>query len=116
MKKLLILLTVLLSGCAAPRYVYVVDDLYFSRPIQRYPNIQFSPVQGYPVIGISPYSYWNWQQYRTHPEKRNVPHIAPRTYNLETYRPQSQLPPPPPQERKEEQRGEAKREAPVRKF
>ena len=107
MRKFFILLAVLLSGCTAPKYIYVVDDVYYSKPIQRYPNIRYAPTQSPLMMYPPPYSYWRWQQYRTHPEKRNVPHVAPRTYNLETYRPQSQFaPPPPPQDRKEEQKEE----------
>lgn len=114
MKNLLFLLVLLIAGCTVTRYIYVVDDVYHSRPLQKQPTNQYAPMHRFPLITLPPYDHWRWQQYRRQPEKRVPPYVAPRIFNLESYK--SEFAPPPPQNKKEEQKEEAKREAPVRKF
>lgn len=115
MRNFLILLVLLIAGCTTTRYVYVIDDVYHSKPMQKYPVNQYIPAHRFPPVILPPYDHWRWQQYRRQPERRVPPYIAPRTFNLESYKSEF-APPPPPQNKKEEQREEVKREAPVRKF
>ena len=96
MKKLLVLLAISISGCMTPRYVYIVDDVYYSRPVERRPiekrphYTHHSMNMAYPM---SPMMHWRMQQQRKQAPK---PMTGPRRQNLETFRPQPQLPPPPP--------------------
>lgn len=117
MKKLIALLTILVTGCITPRHVYIVDDVYHSRQIQRYPQY-FRPTAPRPsFIELPPYRHWGWQQFRSQPQKRTPrPFTAPRKENLDSYHPQ--LPPPPPSSSPApvENKEEVKKSAPVRKF
>lgn len=106
MKSLFLLPLLLSVACSSPRYIYVVDDVYFSRQTQRIPQYGTSP-----FVKLPPYDHWRWQQRRA-----PRPFIAPRKVDLESYRSQFTPPPPPPSI---EKRGEVKEEvkqAPVRKF
>jgi len=114
MKNFLILLIILVTGCTTTRYVYVIDDVYHSKPLQRYPVNQHVSARRPPLIMLPPYDYWRWQQPRRQPEKRIPPFAAPRTFNLESYK--SEFAPPSLPNKKEEQKEEAKKETPIRKF
>ena len=104
MKKLFVLLAILFTSCTATKYVYIVDDVYHSRPLDRRPNTT-RPFHGRPSITPPlPFQYWYWQPYYNQPWQR-VPgkSIGPRKENLNTYGPQLP-PPPPPIEKKEDQK------------
>jgi len=112
MKKLFIILTVLLSSCTTTRYIYVVDDLYYSRPLERQPIVR-KPYYGRPpLMSPLPLHGMYWQYRRSRPQQQGT---GPRVYNLETYRSEHQ-PPPPPTNKKEETREGVRKEAPVRKL
>jgi hypothetical protein len=115
MKRLFILSLVLFFSCNTPRYIYIVDDVYYSRPIERQTNTARSFYRRPSITPPLPFQYWYWQQYPNRTWQR-VPDksTGPRKENLDAYK--SQLPPPPPPNKKEEVREEIKREAPIRKF
>lgn len=108
MKKLFILLTLFISSCTTTRYVYVVDDVYFSKArTQQQPYNRFrspSPIR-------PPYFFW----YNVPVMPQTRPYTAPRKFNLDTYRSEFAPPHPPVQEKKQEENKEI-RQAPVRKF
>lgn len=113
MKKLFVLLAVLFSSCTTTRYVYVVDDLYYSRPLERRPMVMKPGYNRVPMMSPLPFQYWYWQQQRTQPQ----PNSGPRRQNLDTYQPRSEFAPPPqPVDKKPQDSEEVKRQAPVRKF
>lgn len=106
MKKALLFIFILvaLTGCYNPGYVRVVDDLYYSYPLQRYYNY---PPYAYPYTVPVP-----WQNpwtpvrpyYYTTPRKVSpVQPSAPRRFNLENNK-QPSTPP------------EKKDGAPIRRF
>lgn len=116
MKKLLLILLTFSLGCTTPHYVYIVDDVYYGRPLQGpLNNMSHSRVKPN-VINLPPYNHW--RQYPNQKRlQRTVPklYLAPRKENLESFAPQV-LPPPPPSDKKEEEKGDVKKQAPVRRF
>jgi hypothetical protein len=106
MKSLFLIPLLLLVACTSPRYIYVVDDVYFSRQTPRTPQYSTPP-----FVQLPPYDHWRWQQRRA-----PKPFIAPRRVDLESYRSQFAPPPPPPSIEKKEEVKEETKQAPVRKF
>lgn len=113
MKNLFLISLLFLIGCTSPRYIYVVDDVYYStgRTYRQQPP-NFNKIPHRSMMTVPPYVW----RHRMSAPPRN-PFITPRKVELESYRSQFAPPPPPPQiEKKEEVKEEAKKEAPVRKF